>query len=89
MARLTARVISEYAGGTIVGILAPTVFVNGINISVVGDPVEGHGPYQHAGPVIATGSPNVFAHNSNVTRQADSASCGHPVVGGSTDTFTN
>ena len=87
--RLTARVVSEFAGGTIIGILAPTVFVNGINISVVGDPVESHGPLQHQGPVIATGSPNVFAHNSNVTRQGDLASCGHPVVGGSEDTFTN
>lgn len=71
------------------GILAPTVFVDNINISVVGDLVESHGPTPHTSPVIATGSPTVFACNSNVARVGDLASCGHPITNGSKDTFTN
>lgn len=89
MARPTARIIRDYAGGPIIGLLAPTVYINGINIVVVGDNVEPHGMIPHNFPVIATGSPNVFAHNSNVARLGDLASCGHPIVSGSRDTFTN
>lgn len=89
MARRQCRIVRDFAGGTIIGNLAPTVFVNGIPISVLGDPVEGHGPMQHAGPVIATCSPNVYAHGIGVTRQGDNASCGHPAGPGSENVFTN
>jgi uncharacterized Zn-binding protein involved in type VI secretion len=89
MARPTARIIKDVAGAPIMGIIAPKVHVNNTNISVIGDLVEGHGAYPHSGPVIATGSPNVFAHNSNVARLGDTASCGHQILKGSENTFTN
>lgn len=89
MARPTARVIREYAGGPIIGLLAPKVFINGIQVSVVGDNVEGHGPTPHDSPVVATGSPNTFANNSNVARLGDKASCGHTILVGSHNVFTN
>lgn len=89
MARPTARIIRDYAGGPIIGMLAPTVFVNGINIAVLGDNVEPHGMKPHNFAVIVTGSPNTFAHNCSVARLADMASCGHNIVTGSDNTFTN
>ena len=89
MARPTARIIREYAGGPIIGMIASTVYVNGIRISVVGDNVEAHGVMPHDFPIVATGSLNTFAHNSNVARLGDLASCGHGILKGSETVFTN
>ena len=89
MARKTARVMREVPGGIILGCLAPDVFIENLNISVVGDQVESHGGYPHSSPVVATGSPDVFSNNSPVARIGDSASCGHQIPSGPDRTFTN
>jgi uncharacterized Zn-binding protein involved in type VI secretion len=78
MARGIARTGQDKAGAVIIGVLAPTVFANGTPVSVVGDPVQGHGKPPHAAPVMAAGSGNVFAHGIPVCRLGDPATCGHP-----------
>lgn len=76
-----SRVGQDSAGGTIVGILAPAVYVNGTNIAVLGAAVAGHGPAPHAAPVMAQCSATVFAHGIGICRAGDAASCGHPATG--------
>ncbi len=76
-----ARVNLDTAGGTIVGALAPTVFVNGKPIAVKGAAVAGHGTAAHAGPVMAQHSATVFAEGIPVCRRGDQATCGHPATG--------
>lgn len=88
MARGAARTQQDKAGGTIIGVLAPTVFVNGTPVSVVGDPVQSHGPSPHSSPVMMTGSGNVFAHSISVCRLGDLATCGHPATA-SDNVFVN
>lgn len=78
-----ARTQKDTAGGTITGTLAPSVFVNGVPVSVIGDPVAPHGPPPHLSPVMAQGSETVFAHGIPVCRKGDKASCGHPATGSS------
>lgn len=75
------RTKKDKAGGAIIGILAPHVFTNGANQSVVGDPIEQHGPGEHGSAVMMTGSPNVFAHGTPCCRKGDLATCGHPATG--------
>lgn len=89
MPKRASRNFQDVAGGVILGTLAPTVIINGTPVSVIGDPVQGHGPGRHAGPVMATGSPNVFAHNIPCCRDTDIADCGHPTVANSPNTFIN
>jgi hypothetical protein len=89
MARGVARDMCDFAGGIIIGVLAPTVFTNKLTTSVVGCIVEGHAPYPHVNVVVATGSPDVFAHNIPVARVGDVASCGHPIVKASLNVFAN
>jgi uncharacterized Zn-binding protein involved in type VI secretion len=89
MPRKAGRTVLDAAGGTVIGTLAPTVFTNDTPVAVVGDPVEGHGIGKHAGPVMMTGSDNVFAHGIPVCRIGDVATCGHPIVSNSNDTFVN
>jgi len=81
-----ARVGEDSAGGTIVGVLAPTVFVNGCNVAVEGAAVSGHGLPPHSGPVMSGHSATVFACGIPVCRQGDAATCGHAATG-SGDTF--
>lgn len=76
-----SRVGTDSAGGTIIGVLAPTVFVNSVNVAVLGCAVQGHGPGAHAGPVMAQASSTVFAEGIGVCRQGDQASCGHQATG--------
>jgi uncharacterized Zn-binding protein involved in type VI secretion len=76
-----ARVTVDAAGATIIGNLAPTVFVNGVPIAVLGAAVTGHGLPPHASPVMATASSTVRANGIPVGRQGDTASCGHPATG--------
>lgn len=78
-----SRVGVDTAGGTIVGNLAPTVFVNGAPIVVQGADVESHPPFPpHTGqPVMVGHSSTVFACGIPVVRQGDAASCGHPATG--------
>jgi uncharacterized Zn-binding protein involved in type VI secretion len=81
-----ARISQDSAGGTLVGVLAPTVFVNGTNIAILGCAVAGHGIPPHAAPVMSSASNTVFAGGIPVCRQGDSASCGH-ASSGSGDVF--
>ena len=77
-----SRVGVDTAGGTIVGNLAPTVFVNGAPIVVKGADVEPHGLPPHSPqPVMVGHSATVFACGIPVRRQGDEASCGHPATG--------
>lgn len=78
-----SRVGVDAAGGTIVGNLAPTVFVNGAPIAVDAAAVVGHGLGPHAGPVMIAGSNKVFAHGILVVHAGDSATCGHASSGSS------
>jgi len=78
-----SRVGVDAAGGTIVGNLAPTVFVNGVPIVVLNATVQGHGLGEHGGPHMAGHSATVFANSIPVCRQGDQASCGHAASGSS------
>ena len=83
-----SRVGADTAGGTIIGNLVPTVFVNGSPIAVQGAAVASHPPIPpHIGsPVMVGCSATVFAGGIGVCRQGDAASCGHPATG-SSDVF--
>lgn len=74
------RVGIDRSGNTIVGNLAPTVFVNGAPI-VVG-PGAAILPYGSSGceasPFTAQSSSTVFAHGQGVVRNGDADSCGTP-----------
>lgn len=83
-----ARVGIDTAGGVIIGNLAPTVFADGSNVTVVGASVENHGLSPHDSPTMSGSSPNVFANGILVSREGDTATCGH-VSTGSSDVFVN
>ncbi|MBV6447284.1 PAAR domain-containing protein [Nitrosomonas sp.] len=76
-----ARVDQDVAGGLIIGVLAPSVFVNSRNIAVLGAQVQGHASGPHASPVMAESSVTVFANGIGVCKVGDQASCGHPTNG--------
>jgi uncharacterized Zn-binding protein involved in type VI secretion len=76
-----SRVGVDKAGGTIVGALAPTVFANGVPVTVLGAPVIPHGKGPHAAPVMVTASANVFANGIPVCKAGDIATCGHATSG--------
>ena len=76
-----SRVGADAAGGTIVGNLAPTVFVNGKPIVVKGATVDGHGRSPHSSPVMSGSSSTVYANNILICRQGDTATCGHVASG--------
>lgn len=81
-----SRIGTDAAGGTIIGVLAPTVFANGANVAVKGCAVAPHGPGVHGGPVMQGSSATVFANGILICRQGDPANCGHP-ASGSGDVF--
>jgi hypothetical protein len=76
-----SRVSVDSAGGTIVGNLAPTVYVNNVPIVVKGAEVEGHGRGSHRNPVMDGSSSTVYANNILICRADDDATCGHPATG--------
>lgn len=78
----------DSAGGVIVGNLAPTVFVNGSPVVVLGSAVTGHGLGVHAAPTMQTASTTVFAQGKRVCRAGDVASCGD-AASGSGNVFAN
>ncbi len=77
------RVGVDEAGGVITGNLAPSVFVNGSPIGVVGAGVAGHGVGAHAGPVMVGSSATVLAEGKLVCRAGDKANCTHSASGSS------
>ncbi len=76
-----SRTQQDSAGGTLIGVLAPSVYANGTPVAVLNCAVAGHGPAEHAGPVMAEASASVFAEGIPVCRAGDAASCGHPATG--------
>ena len=76
-----SRTSQDSAGGTITGVLAPNVYVNGTPIACLGAAVAPHGVGIHAGPVMAQASSSVHANGIPVCRQGDAASCGHAATG--------
>lgn len=76
-----SRINLDAAGAAIIGVLAPSVVVNGAPVAVLGAAVAGHGLPPHAAPVMATASASVFANGTAVCRSGDLASCGHPASG--------
>jgi uncharacterized Zn-binding protein involved in type VI secretion len=83
-----ARATQDLAGGTITGVLAPTVFVNGKPIAVKGATVDPHGTGSHASSVLDGSSLVVFANGIPICRVGDLASCGHPISSGSFTVFS-
>lgn len=84
-----ARVgVDTVNGGVITGPGAPSVLTNGSATSVLGDAVAPHAPFTppHLTATIVTASGTVNAEGKGVVRQGDSASCGHTVDSGSSDT---
>jgi uncharacterized Zn-binding protein involved in type VI secretion len=81
-----SRVGIDIAGGIIIGNKAPTVFVNGKPITVLGALVSGHDDSPHDAPLMVSASGTVFANGIKVCRKGDIASCGH-TASGSGDVF--
>jgi len=67
---------ADVAGGPIIAIGQMWMTLGGRNVAVLGDPVTGHGMYQHAAPTMVQGSPWFAINGKPVVRQGDSASCG-------------
>lgn len=83
--RNVARVgVDTAGGGLITGPGIPTVTVNGSPISVFGDSVASHGPYAHAAAWISTVGSMVTVNGLHVVASGDLATCGDPVIAGST-----
>lgn len=76
-----ARVGLDSAGGTQLGGGQDWVTADGALVVLKGDAVAGHGDGEHAGPVMAEGSPWVRIDGMPVCRQGHVASCGHPSTG--------
>lgn len=76
-----SRITVDTAGGTIVGNLAPTVYVNDVPIVVKGAEVEPHGRGSHRSPVMDSSSSTVYANNILICRANDVATCGHAATG--------
>ncbi len=83
-----SRITTDSAGGTLIGVLAAKVFVNGNNVAVLNCAIQGHGVAPHAAPVMSVASANVYANGIKVCRQGDSASCSHTATG-SGNVFAN
>jgi uncharacterized Zn-binding protein involved in type VI secretion len=81
-----ARIITDIAGGPILGGGNQHVYCNGMLVAVVGDKVTPHGKVPHATPVMAQGSSTVFINGVPVCRAGDKATCGH-AASGSSNTF--
>ena len=81
-----SRVGVDVAGGTIVGDLAPTTFINGSHTVVLGAAVSSHGDSPHDNPIMIESSSSVFANGILVCREADKATCDH-VASGSSNVF--
>jgi uncharacterized Zn-binding protein involved in type VI secretion len=72
----------DTAGGTIRASGNSTVYVNNKLVIVDGDPVDPHGPGEHAGAtMVASGSSNTFINNKKVCFAGDLATCGDAATG--------
>ncbi len=55
--------------------------INGDNIVLLGDPVQGHGNAPHASPVMVEASSFVRINGVAVCIEGNAASCGHTSTG--------
>jgi uncharacterized Zn-binding protein involved in type VI secretion len=76
---------TDAAGGTELGGQVSTVFVNGVNVVVLGDKVQPHGksPHGPSPPTMVEASSTVFAQGVGICKAGDKASCDHPATGSS------
>ncbi len=81
MASGATRLAIDSAGGAVLGPGSQTVFVNGLNVSVLGDAVGGHGDGSHSSPSIITSSSSVYADGQGVVTSIDVTSCGKNPTG--------
>jgi len=87
----TCRVgIDMAGGGLIIGPGAPTVMVEGVPISTIGDGIATHGeaPHTTGSSLIVSGSGTVFAEGKFVAIAPGVVSCGHTLAPGSTTVIT-
>ena len=67
----------------IIGPGVPSVLVEGMPCSVLGDKGTPHGEPPHSNPIIMRGNPTVLVGGRPIVREmASVASCGHPVMKG-------
>lgn len=84
MSESVCRVGVDRSGNTIVGNLAPTVFVNGSPIAVgPGAAILPYGDDCEASPTTQETSQTVFAHRQGVVRNSDLDRCRVPCTSGS------
>jgi uncharacterized Zn-binding protein involved in type VI secretion len=76
-----ARKSLDSAGGAQLAGGQDFVFINGIPVVLLGDPVTPHGDGPHAGPVMVEASSFVFINGIPVCREGNAASCGHTTSG--------
>ena len=77
-----ARATQDTAGGTITGVLAPTVFINGKPVACKGATVAPHTPGgTHNSSIMDEASSKVYANGIPVCRAGDKATCGHAATG--------
>jgi uncharacterized Zn-binding protein involved in type VI secretion len=77
--------ISTAGGGALFASPNTHVTIGGYPIAVVGTKVASHGTGPHAAATCTQGSSTVTIGGLGIVREGDMASCGHPVVGGSSD----
>lgn len=76
-----ARKTVDTAGGIQLAGGQTFVRVEGNDVVLLGDPVQGHGPAPHAAPVMAEGSAFVRISGIPVCRAGHAATCGHTSTG--------
>lgn len=76
-----ARIQQDSAGGPIIGGGQTFVRVQGTFWAVLHDPVQGHGPAPHGGPIMAEASGFIRINGIPVCREGHKATCGHPTTG--------
>lgn len=77
------RAYIDTAGGKIL-VGNPSFFVDGMPVSVEGNPVEDHGDSSHDSAVMVQGNPNFVVGGIPVCTTASAASCGDKPTGSST-----
>lgn len=77
------RAYLDRAGGTIL-VGNPMFFVDGLPVSLQGNPVESHGISPHNNAIMVQGNPNFVVGGISVCTTASRASCGDLPTGSST-----
>ena len=70
----------DTAGGALINTQG-TVFANGLEVIVDGDPVASHGNSPHSNATMIAETDNVFIGGKAVCNAGDLATCGHAASG--------